>query len=129
LREIRATGIPVLSARIDIANVRVEAGVGVRGQPHRLPGLGRAGAASPGLRPEPLPLLDYQAQEIPGLPAGGGRRGRKILPDDLPVEKAEPLRRELEGFWPPAGARRPPSSPARRRRALATALAVVEAIR
>jgi predicted dehydrogenase len=76
--------------------------------------------------------LDYQDQEIKGyrLEADAlAEGGRRIVKDDLPVERAEPLRRELEAF---VAACRGESAPLvdgqRGRQALETALAVGRAI-
>ena len=56
--------------------------------------------------------------------------GRKILPSDLPVTRAEPLLRELEAFVASCrGEQAPLVTGAAGRRALETALAVVEAIK
>ena len=44
VKEIRAVGLPILSGKVDIANVRLEFDSGMRGEFHRQPGLHRAGA-------------------------------------------------------------------------------------
>lgn len=128
--EIRATGIAVLSQRIDIANVRVELESGA------VANLTASRVSSERARklrvflPNRYYSLDYQAQEIKGyrLEEEGGQR--RILPDDLPVERAEPLKRELEAFLAACrGEAAPQVTGEQGRRALATALAVVEAIR
>jgi predicted dehydrogenase len=128
--EIRATGIAVLSQRIDIANVRVELESGA------VANLTASRVSSERARklrvflPNRYYSLDYQAQEIKGyrLEEEGGQR--RILPDDLPVERAEPLKRELEAFLAACrGEAAPRVTGEQGRRALATALAVVEAIR
>ena len=128
--EVRATGIAVLSPRIDIANVRVELASGC------VANLTASRVSSERARklraflPNRYYSLDYQAQEIKGyrLEDHGGER--RILPDDLPVERAEPLKRELEAFLAACrGENAPRVDGAQGRRALETALAVVEAIR
>jgi predicted dehydrogenase len=128
--EVRATGIAVLSPRIDIANVRVELASGC------VANLTASRVSSERARklraflPNRYYSLDYQAQEIKGyrLEDHGGER--RILPDDLPVERAEPLKRELEAFLAACrGEDAPRVDGAQGRRALETALAVVEAIR
>ena len=128
--EVRATGIAVLSPRIDIANVRVELASG------GVANLTASRVSSERVRklraflPNRYYSLDYQAQEIKGyrLEETGSRR--RILPDDLPIERAEPLKRELEAFLAACrGEPAPRVDGAQGRRALATALAVVEAIR
>ena len=128
--EIRATGIAVLSSRIDIANVRVELASGA------VANLTASRVSSERARrlrvflPNRYYSLDYQAQEIKGYRLEGDGEQRRILPDDLPLERAEPLRRELEAFLAACrGEPAPRVSGEQGRRALETALAVVEAIR
>ncbi len=131
--EIRATGIAVLSARIDIANVRVELESGA------VATLTASRISSERARklrlflPNRYYSLDYQAQEIKGYRLEGQEgdaSARRILPDDLAVERAEPLKRELEAFLAACrGEPAPRVDGAQGRRALATALQVVEAIR
>jgi predicted dehydrogenase len=127
--EIRATGIPVLSPRIDIANVRVEL---VSGCVANLTASRVSAERVRKLRaflPSRYYSLDYQAQEIKGYRLEDSASGRRILPDDLPVERAEPLKRELEAFLAACrGEDAPIVDGAAGRRALATALAIVEAI-
>ncbi|HEX2224670.1 MAG TPA: Gfo/Idh/MocA family oxidoreductase, partial [Thermoanaerobaculia bacterium] len=96
--EVRATGIAVLSDRVDIANARVELESGC------VANLTASRVSSDRVRklraflPSRYYSLDYPGQEIRGyrLDDAGGQR--RIVPDDLPVERAEPLRRELEAF-------------------------------
>ncbi len=128
--EIRATGIAVLSSRIDIANVRVELASGA------VASLTASRVSSERARklrvflPNRYYSLDYQAQEIKGYRLEEEREKRRILPDDLPVERAEPLKRELEAFLAACrGESAPRVTGEQGRRALETALAVVEAIR
>jgi len=128
--EVRATGIAVLSPRIDIANVRVELASGC------VANLTASRVSAERVRklraflPNRYYSLDYQAQEIKGYRLEETGTQRRILPDDLPVERAEPLKRELEAFLAACrGEDAPRVDGAQGRRALATALAVVEAIR
>jgi predicted dehydrogenase len=128
--EIRATGIAVLSSRIDIANVRVELESGA------VANLTASRVSSERARrlrvflPNQYYSLDYQAQEIKGYRLEGDGDQRRILPDDLAVEKAEPLKRELEAFLAACrGEPAPRVDGLQGRRALETALQVVEAIR
>jgi predicted dehydrogenase len=128
--EVRATGIAVLSSRIDIANVRVELESGA------VASLTASRVSSERARklrvflPNRYYSLDYQAQEIKGYRLEEEGEKRRILPDDLPVERAEPLKRELEAFLAACrGEPAPRVTGEQGRRALATALAVVEAIR
>ena len=130
VREIRATGIAVLSSRIDIANVRIELESGC------VANLTASRVSAERVRrlrvfgPNRYYSLDYQAQEIRGFRLDESEGKRRILPDDLPLEKAEPLRRELEAFLAACrGEPAPIVDGESARQALATALAVVEAIR
>ncbi|HKI04774.1 MAG TPA: Gfo/Idh/MocA family oxidoreductase [Thermoanaerobaculia bacterium] len=128
--EVRATGIAVLSPRIDIANVRLElASGGVASLTASRVSSERARRLRAFL-PNRYYSLDYQAQEIKGYRLEESGAERRILPDDLPVERAEPLKRELEAFLAACrGEAAPRVDGAQGRQALATALAVVEAIR
>jgi predicted dehydrogenase len=127
--EVRATGIPVLSPRIDIANARVALASGC------VANLTASRVSAERVRklraflPSRYYSLDYQAQEIRGyrLAADGGGE-RRIVPDDLAVERAEPLKRELEAFLAACrGEATPLVDGIQGRRALATALAVAAA--
>lgn len=131
--EVRATGINVLSPRVDIANARVELASGC------VANLTASRVSSERVRklraflPSRYYSLDYQAQEIRGYRLEEGDGGRRILPADLPMTPAEPLLRELEAFVAACRGEEAVSAPvvtgAAGRRALETALAVVEAIR
>ncbi|HEX6200828.1 MAG TPA: Gfo/Idh/MocA family oxidoreductase, partial [Thermoanaerobaculia bacterium] len=124
LAEVRATGIDVLSPRIDIANARIELESGCAAnvtasrvsaeRVRKLRVFGRSRYFS----------LDYQDQEVKGFRLEDEGEERKILPADLAVEKAEPLRRELEAFLSACRGEAAPIVTGREgRRALATALA------
>jgi predicted dehydrogenase len=133
--EVRATGIPVLSPRIDIANARVALASGC------VANLTASRVSAERVRklraflPSRYYSLDYQAQEIRGYrletletEKGGARRERRIVPDDLAVERAEPLERELRAFVAACrGEQTPLVDGVQGRRALATALAVAAA--
>lgn len=97
--EVRATGISVLSDRIDIANSRIALTSGCvanltasRVSAERVRKL-RAFLPSRGYY-----SVDYQDQEIRGYRVEQGSSDRQIVPDPLVVEKQEPLKRELESF-------------------------------
>ncbi len=128
--EVRATGISVLSPKIDIANARIELASGCVAN---LTASRVSAERTRKLRaflPSRYYSLDYQAQEIKGyrLIDEGGER--KIQKDDLAVEKAEPLKCELEAFVADCVAGRAARSVSgeQGRRALESALAVVAAI-
>lgn len=96
--EVRATGIPVLSQRVDIANVRLafESGCVANLTASRV-----SGERVRKLRvflPQRYLSIDYQEQEIKGYRLEYRDREPLIVPDDLPVTKREPLRAELEAF-------------------------------
>jgi len=128
--EVRATGISVLSDRIDIANARIALSSGCvanltasRVSAERVRKL-RAFLPSRGYY-----SVDYQDQEIKGFRLAQQGSERKIVPDPLQVEKQEPLKRELECFV--AACRRQPArlvDGIQGRRALKTALRVLTAI-
>jgi len=163
VEEVRATGIPVLSPRTDIANVRLQLASGC------VANLTASRVSAERVRklrtflPSRYYSLDYLAQQIHGYRLEELPAGRRIVPDDLELSRAEPLRRELESFVaacragsraaaapppapveaaaPPAAATAaPPPAPGEStppppvvtgpagRQALATALAVAEAI-
>jgi predicted dehydrogenase len=128
--EVRATGINVLSPRVDICNARVELASGC------VANLTASRVSSERVRklraflPSRYYSLDYQAQEIHGYRLADGDGGRKILPDNLNVTRAEPLLRELEAFVAACrGEAAPLVTGLAGRQALETALAVVEAIK
>ena len=127
--EVRATGIAVLSPRIDIANARVELASGC------VANVTASRISSERVRklraflPSRYYSLDYHAQEIHGYRLEEGDGGRRILPDNLAVDKAEPLRRELEAFVAACRGETVRLVDGRAgRQALETALAVVKAI-
>ena len=129
VEEVRATGIDVLSPRIDIANVRLRLASGC------VATLTASRVSAERVRklrvflPRRYCSLDYVEQEVKGYRLEEGEGGRTILPDDLPVAREEPLRRELAAFL--AACRGEPVryvDGREGRRALATALSIVEAI-
>jgi predicted dehydrogenase len=130
--EVRATGIPVLSARIDIANARVALESGC------VANLTASRVSAERVRklraflPSRYYSLDYQAQEIRGYrleaPAAGEERPR-IVPDDLATVRVEPLAAELAAFLAACRGEAVPWVDGRQgRQALATALAIVAAV-
>lgn len=130
LREVRATGIAVLSSRVDIASARLVLASGC------VANLTASRVSAERVRklraflPRSYYSLDYQAQEIKGYRLVDGADGRReILPHDLVVERGEPLRAELEAFVAACRGHAAPLVDGRQgRQALATALQVGEAI-
>lgn len=97
--EVRATGINVLSERIDIANARIALGSGCVANitASRVSGE-RVRKLRVFMPQRGYYSLDYQEQEIHGLRLEVEEGGPKIHPEDMSVERAEPLKRELEAF-------------------------------
>lgn len=130
VREIRATGIDVLSPRVDIANVRLELASGCvanltasrvsADRVRKLRAFGHQAYFS----------LDYREQELKGYRLEAGPDGARVIaPIAVEVVKAEPLRCELEGFVAACRGERAPVVDGREgRRALATALEIVAAM-
>jgi predicted dehydrogenase len=129
LAEVRATGINVLSPRIDICNVRLELASGCTAN------LTASRVSSERVRklrafvPRGYYSLDYQSQEIKGYRLEGSEGAPQIVRADLEVIPGEPLRRELEAFL--RACRGEPTrlvGGTEGRQALATALEVVAAM-
>jgi predicted dehydrogenase len=125
--EIRATGIAVLSPRTDITNVRLELESGC------VCNLTASRVSSDRVRtlrvfsPHAYFSLDYQRQTVKGLRLERSERDRRIVREDLGIEKAEPLRRELEAFVRRCrGEEVPLVDGGQGRGALVTALGVIE---
>jgi predicted dehydrogenase len=127
--EVRATGIAVLSPRIDIANVRLAFASGCVAN---LTASRVSAEKARKLRlfsPRAYFSLDYQQQEIKGYRLEEADGKPEIVRADLPVVPGEPLRRELEAFVAACrGEEAPLVGGAEGRRALATALEVVAAM-
>lgn len=98
LAEVRATGVAVLSDRIDIANARLELASGL---------VANVTASRVSIEPtrhlrffghRRYVSVDYRAQEIKsfGLEEEGGER--RILPHEFTIERVEPLKAELRAF-------------------------------
>ena len=91
--EIRAVGVPVLTSKVDITNVRLELANGAvanltasRVSQDRVRKVRMFGDA--------YISIDTREQEVKGYRLDGG----KIVPLEVTVEKKEPLRAELESF-------------------------------
>jgi predicted dehydrogenase len=148
VREVRAVGLPVLSQKVDIANVRLEFENGcianftasrvsterVRKlrffQPHQYLSLDFArqdllmiDVTAAGMDMAKLAMLAQMAQQAGGHPSAG------LSLKKIPVEMGEPLRLEIESFLGAVGARSVPVvSGEDGRAALALALEINEAI-
>jgi predicted dehydrogenase len=125
LHEVRATGINVLSPRVDIANARLAFASGC------VANLTASRVSAERVRrlrvfaPSRYYSLDYASQEIKGLQLVERAGERRIVPIDMTVERAEPLRRELEAFVAACRGEGAPLVDGRQgREALATALSV-----
>ncbi len=98
IREIRATGIDVLTDRIDIASVRLELTSGV------VANINTSRVSAEGVRKLRVYLgtrylsVDYRKQEIKGFGLKKQGEHRLIMPEDVTVHRSEPLRGELEAF-------------------------------
>jgi predicted dehydrogenase len=133
VKEVRATGIGVLTPKIDIANARIALESGCvanitasRVSSERVRKLRLFGRSS-------YYSLDYQDQEIKGYRLADDpaltpeERLQRLHPE---VEKGEPLKAELEAFLAACrGENAPIVTGHHARRALATALSLVEAAR
>ena len=129
IEEIRATGVEVLSERIDIANVRIALASGLV-----------ASLTASRVSAEPTRKLrifghhrycsiDYREQEIKGFGLDDAEGERQIQPLEVSVGRVEPLRAELEAFLAACRGEDVHYADAHMgRRALETALAVREAI-
>ena len=124
--EIRAAGIPILSEKADIANVRLEFPDGC------IANLTASRVSTERVRklrlfqPHQYVSLDYQRQDAVAFTVSDDRR---IGFEQLPVTKDEPLKLELEAFLDCAATRKPPQcSGADGLRALDLALAILAKI-
>jgi predicted dehydrogenase len=91
--EIRAVGVPVLTSKVDITNVRLELANGA------VANLTASRVSQERVRKVRLfgdayISIDTREQEVKGYRLEGGR----IVPLEVTVEKKEPLRAELESF-------------------------------
>jgi predicted dehydrogenase len=124
--EVRGAGISVLSRKVDIANVRLAFPSGC------VANLTASRVSTERVRklrlfqPRQYVSVDYARQECAVSEVGGNRQiGFRLLP----VEKAEPLRLELESFFDTVETRRRPVvSGEDAYQALETALAILDKI-
>lgn len=98
IREIRAIGVPVLTEKIDIANVRLEFDDG------SVANLIASRVSSDRVRKfrvfgrDSYISVDTKEQEVKGYRLVKSEGAPAILPLDIQVERKEPLRAELESF-------------------------------
>ncbi len=98
IKEVRATGIDVLTRRIDIASVRLELASGV------VANINTSRVSAEGVRKLRVYFktrylsVDYREQEIKGFGLKREGEHRLILPEQIEVHRSEPLRGELEAF-------------------------------
>ncbi len=98
IKEVRATGIDVLTRRIDIASVRLELASGV------VANINTSRVSAEGVRKLRVYLktrylsVDYRQQEIKGFGLKEEGERRLIMPETFTVHRSEPLRGELEAF-------------------------------
>ncbi len=129
IKEVRATGIDVLTDRIDIASVRLELASGV------VANVNTSRVSAEGVRKLRVYLktrylsVDYRAQEIKGFGLKKEGEHRLIMPEQITVHRSEPLRGELEAFIAACRGREVDYVSGKDgRRALETALLVRESI-
>jgi predicted dehydrogenase len=127
--EVRASGIDVMSGKVDLAHARIELESGAV-----------ATVAASRVSAEPVRKLrvyldqryfslDYRKQEIKGYGLREQEDRRVIVPEHLPVRRCEPLRAELEAFLAACRGEDVAYVDGRAaRRALKTALAVRDAV-
>jgi predicted dehydrogenase len=137
VKEVRAVGLPILSGRVDIANVRLELESGC------IANFTASRVSTERVRklrffqPRQYVSLDYGRQEVlvftvgeDGLPVGTPSVNPQIGVTKPPVAAEEPLHAELRSFLQAARERSTPIVPLEDgRRALALALEIVAAIR
>lgn len=127
--EVRASGIDVMSGKVDLAHARIELASGAV-----------ATVAASRVSAEPVRKLrvyldqryfslDYRKQEIKGYGLHEHEDRRVIVPEHLPVRRCEPLRAELEAFLAACRGEKVSYVDGRAaQRALETALAVRDAV-
>lgn len=98
VREVRAVGVPVLSERVDLANVRLEFGNGC------IANLTASRVSSERVRklrlfePDAYFSIDYADQKVSAYRLVRGDGEPEIVPIQVPVERAEPLAAEQRAF-------------------------------
>lgn len=129
IAEIRATGINVLTQKVDIANVRIELESGC------VANVTASRISAEAIRKLRVFLtdsyysLDYHEQTLQGVRLLGDSATRQLVPQLPEIHKAEPLKAELDAFLAACrGDARTVVTGDDGRRALATALQVIEQI-
>ena len=137
VKEVRAVGLPILSGKVDIANVRLELASGC------IANFTASRVSTERVRklrffqPRQYISLDYGRQEVlvftvgaDGMATGKPSVNPQIGVTKIPVASEEPLHAELKSFLHAVGERSTPVVPLEDgRRALALALEIVTAIR
>jgi len=137
VKEVRAVGLPILSGKVDIANVRLELESGC------IANFTASRVSTERVRklrffqPQQYVSLDYGRQEVlvftvghDGNPSGNPSANPQIGVTKLPVASEEPLHAELKSFLRAVRERSTPVvSLEDGRRALALALEILDAIR
>jgi predicted dehydrogenase len=137
VKEVRAVGLPILSGKVDIANVRLELESGC------IANFTASRVSTERVRklrffqPRQYVSLDYGRQEVlvftvghDGNPPGNPSANPQIGVTKLPVASEEPLHAELKSFLRAVRERATPVVPLEDgRRALALALEILDAIR
>ena len=125
-REIRAAGLSILSTKVDIANVRLAFPSGC------IANLTASRVSTERVRklrlfqPHQYISLDYERQQAAVFTASGDQR---IGFENLPVQKQEPLKLELESFLQSVITREPPTVTGQDGlRALSSALEILDKI-
>jgi predicted dehydrogenase len=130
VREVRAAGVPILTPRIDIANARIEFENGC------VANLTASRVSSERVRklrffqPHEYVSIDYAAQETATVAVRPTAQGAlEFEARKLALEKAEPLRLEIESFLAAIAGAPVKVSGAEGRRALALAIEIIDKIR
>ncbi len=105
LRDVQAVGVPVLTDQVDIANARLQFASGC------VANLTASRVSANRMRKirlfqrDAYLSVDYAAQEVvlyrrlpPAPGAGGGAGLPRIVREEVPIDRAEPLQLELESF-------------------------------
>ena len=129
IEEIRATGINVLTDRVDIASVRLALASGCVANVTASRISGETIRKLRVFLPNSYYSLDYHEQSLQGVRLLAGDSQRQLVPHRPEIVRAEPLRVELEAFVGACrGERTAIVDGGQGRRALETAIRIAEAI-